>query len=392
MTPMFLITRREFRANLLKKSSLLTMIISVILVVGGIFVADYFINRDSDESATQVAVVEEATFLESLTADSPAADQLPEVIEVVNASTDDQARSLVEEGEVSAALLSDQDGQWTLVESGAPSATIAPMIQQALVSAMQSEALAEQGVDPALMDQVAAGALLNQESLEEENMFAVVVTIFAAALLMMAVMMFGGAVAYSVIEEKSSRVVEIILATARPLDLLIGKILGAGAAGLIMFTVVISAGAGAFSFTSLSDGVEIPWSALALTVPFFLFGYLFFAALYAAAASLVSRMEDFNAVQMPVLIIAFATFYVPIFGWSALDSTFMTAAGWIPPVSIATAPMQVAAGNMSVGQSMIALALLAIASALVVWLASVIYPRNVLRTGKPVSWKEAFKR
>ena len=108
MTPMFLITRREFRANLLKKSSLLTMIISVILVVGGIFVADYFINRDSDESATQVAVVEEATFLEPLTADSPAADQLPEVIEVVNASTDDQARSLVEEGEVSAALLSDQ--------------------------------------------------------------------------------------------------------------------------------------------------------------------------------------------------------------------------------------------------------------------------------------------
>ena len=142
--------------------------------------------------------------------------------------------------------------------------------------------------------------------------------------------------------------------------------------------------------TGLAESFDVPWSAVWLLIPCFVLGYFFFAALYAASASLVSRMEDFQGAQMPVLVFSLITMYVPLFGWSKLDSTVMQIASWIPPVSITTAPLQYAVGNFSALQLVASLLIMVVGVAAVIALAAWIYPRNVLRTGAAVSWKKAL--
>ena len=182
-----------------------------------------------------------------------------------------------------------------------------------------------------------------------------------------------------------------MLATIRPLHLLAGKILGAGIAGAIMLTAIVGAATVTIFITGLAEDFDIPWAAVAMLLPFFLLGYFFFAALYATAGSLVSRMEDFSAAQMPVMLLAFVAIYIPAFGWSNLDSTFMTVAAWVPPASVTTAPLQYAMGGFDGWQLLGSAAILAVTCVLVILLAAYVYPRNVLRTGSRVTWMEALK-
>lgn len=392
MNSVLLVTRREFRTNLLKRSSLLTLILSTVVIVVAILGADWFFNRDSDDGGTPVAVVGEAPFLAGAAPDSPFADTLSTTIETVPADDESAARTLLLDGDVDAALIPGADGQWTLLEESSPSGSLSPTIEQLLITQAQTDALTAEGVDPTVVGEAVSGVQLTTEILNENDMAVVGVTMFGVALLFMAIMMFGGAVATSVIEEKSSRVVEIVLSTVRPLQLLAGKVLGAGAAGLVMFSVMIGAGAIAFSTTTFAEGFEMPWGAIGLMIPFFILSYLFFACVYAASASLVSRMEDFSAAQMPVLLLALLSIYVPAFGLTQLDSTLMQIAAWIPPLSGTVAPLQFAAGNLGAWEIIVIMVLFAAACVLVAWLAAVIYPRNVLRTGARVSWRKAFSK
>ena len=166
---------------------------------------------------------------------------------------------------------------------------------------------------------------------------------------------------------------------------------GAGLAGAIMMAAIIAAASATILATGLAGDFDIPWGAVATLLPFFILGYVLFAAMYATAGSLVSRMEDFGAAQMPVMILSFVAIYVPAFGWSQLDSTFMRVASWIPPASVTTAPLQYAMGNFSGLQLLGAGAILAVSCLLMLFLAAKIYPRNVLRTGSRVTWLQAIK-
>lgn len=111
----------------------------------------------------------------------------------------------------------------------------------------------------------------------------------------MQILLFGMYVAMGVVEEKSSRVVELLLSTLRPLQLLWGKIIGIGAVGLLQLAAYGVVGVGAALAT---DTLTITGTALgvfASTLGWFVLGFAFFAVLYAAAGSMVSRQEDVNS-------------------------------------------------------------------------------------------------
>lgn len=376
------IFRRELRQNLLKKSSLITMIITIIAVVGGVIAADYFINKTETESTTSIAVVGEAPFARV------------NGVELAKATDENSARAAVSNDDVDAALVPDTaTGSWKLLSKDNPPTWLAPQLQESLREQTQAQLIQQLGGDPAQFEKQVKTQQISVVSVDQDdsaNFPAVMVSLVGIILMMMAIFIFGGAVAMSVIEEKSSRVIEILLATVRPLHLLAGKILGAALAGLIMMVAIVASGSIAMAVTGLSAVVEIQWSAVAVLIPCFVLGYLFFAALYAAAGSLVSRMEDFQGAQTPVMVLAFAAMYVPLFGWQNLDSTFMQIAAWIPPVSVTTAPMQYAVGNMNVWELIATLAIMAVSVVAVGALAAKIYPRNVLHTGSAISWKKAL--
>lgn len=403
---------RELREHLLKKSSLITLIIMAVAAVGGIFVADYMTSK-SDNDAVKIAVVGEAPFADSLadataemkdangsdSADAAAgafATASLSPLEITSAADDKAARASVTDGDADAALVPDtaegREGSWKLLADDAPS-WLAPMLQESLQKQNEAMLLSENGINPGEFFSKTQSAAVSVESLDEakdEKMPAMLITLIGVMVMMTAILVFGGAVATSVIEEKSSRVIEIILSTVRPAHLLAGKILGAGLAGIIMMSVLTASAAVALMATGLAESFDVPWSAVWLLIPCFVLGYFFFAALYAASASLVSRMEDFQGAQMPVLVFSLITMYVPLFGWSKLDSTFMQIAAWIPPISITTAPLQYAVGNFSALQLVASLLIMVAGVAAVIALAAWIYPRNVLRTGAAVSWKKAL--
>ena len=312
-------------------------------------------------------------------------------IETHPAASEAEARALLSDGDVDAALVpAPGENQWTLVQDGSPD-SLAATLNAALSAQLQAQAMIDQGADPAAVAASAAEGSVSSENAQDIDVAALLVVGVGVTLMITGIMMFGGAVAQSVIEEKSSRVVEIMLATIRPLHLLAGKILGAGIAGAIMLTAIVGAATVTIFITGLAEDFDIPWAAVAMLLPFFLLGYFFFAALYATAGSLVSRMEDFSAAQMPVMLLAFVAIYIPAFGWSNLDSTFMTVAAWVPPASVTTAPLQYAMGGFDGWQLLGSAAILAVTCVLVILLAAYVYPRNVLRTGSRVTWMEALK-
>lgn len=388
-TAIGLVAKRELRENLVKKGSVVTLILGIVLAVGGVLLAAY-LTRDDGEAAepTVIAVVGEAPFADAL-ADAPEGTT-PTPVETRAAASEDEARALLDDDAVDAALLPAGDDEWTLLQDGAPD-MLASTLNSALAQQLQAEAIAEQGGDPAAVAQAAARGSVTPQTVQDVDFAALLVVGAGVMVMITGIMMFGGSVASSVIEEKSSRVVEIMLATIRPLHLLAGKIIGAGLAGAIMLAAIVAAASVTILATGLADDFDIPWGAVATLLPFFLLGYILFAAMYAAAGSLVSRMEDFSAAQMPVMILAFVAIYVPAFGWSQLDSTFMQVASWIPPASVTTAPLQYAMGNFSGLQLLGTGAILAASCLLMLFLAAKIYPRTVLHTGSRVTWMQALK-
>ena len=414
-TAIGLVTQRELRENLVKKGSVVTLILGMLLAVGGVLLTAYLTRDDgADADPTVIAVVGEAPFAENLAAATAAGADgdgaaegaadgaaggagmgLPGMtrnpIETRPADSEDAARAMLSDGEVDAALVpADGENQWTLLQDGSPDA-LAGTLNAALSAQLQTQAMVDQGADPAAVAAAAGSGSVTSENAQTVDLAALLVVGAGVMLMITGIMMFGGAVAQSVIEEKSSRVVEIMLATIRPLHLLAGKILGAGIAGAIMLTAIVGAATVTIFITGLAEDFDIPWAAVAMLLPFFLLGYFFFAALYATAGSLVSRMEDFSAAQMPVMLLAFVAIYIPAFGWSNLDSTFMTVAAWVPPASVTTAPLQYAMSGFDGWQLLGPAALLAVTCVLVILLAAYVYPRNVLRTGSRVTWMEALK-
>lgn len=391
-TAIGLVTKRELRENLMKKGSVVTLILGIVLAVGGVLLTAY-LTRDDGEATepTRIAVVGEAPFADSL-ADAPEGT-LPTPIETLPAADEDAARAMIDDESADAALVP-ADGatanEWTLLQNGTPD-TLVVTLNSALAAQLQADAIAAQGGDPAAVAAAAGQGSVTSQSTQDIDFAALIVVGVGVMVMITAIMMFGGSVASSVIEEKSSRVVEIMLATIRPLHLLAGKILGAGLAGAIMMAAIVAAASVTIIATGLAADFDIPWLAVATLIPFFILGYLLFAALYATAGSLVSRMEDFGAAQMPVLILSFVAIYVPAFGWSQLDSTFMQVAAWIPPASVTTAPLQYAMGNFSGLQLLGSGAVLVASCVVMLLLAAKIYPRNVLRTGSRVTWMQALK-
>ena len=106
---------------------------------------------------------------------------------------------------------------------------------------------------------------------------------------------------------------------------------------------------------------------------------------------MVQRTEDLQSTQMPVLLLIFASFYIPGFGWMNTDATWMQVASWIPPVSVFSAPLTYAAGNFTALQLAGSLALAAVATAGVVWIAARIYRRTILNNGKTAKWSEVLR-
>jgi ABC-2 type transport system permease protein len=204
-------------------------------------------------------------------------------------------------------------------------------------------------------------------------------------------LMFGLYVAMGVVEEKSSRVVEVLLATIKPLHLLCGKVLGIGAVGLAQLAAYGVVGLGAGMATGLVTVTGLAVGVFASVLIWFILGFAFFAMAYAAAGSMVSRQEDVNSTATPITMLVTVGYVLAQITVADPSGTVASVMSWIPPFSAMLMPLRIAAGTTNPVQIVGSAVLMLLATAALAVVAARIYERSVLRTGRRVGWSEALR-
>lgn len=215
-----------------------------------------------------------------------------------------------------------------------------------------------------------------------------VIGVLTYVMLMISIQLTG----QGVVEEKSNRIVEILLAAVKPWELLAGKVLGVGVVTIAQVALVATVGAIGASVTGvlhLPNGLV--GGAAAQAVLWFLLGYAFYAVLMAAAASLVSRQEELAGVGTPFTLLIVGSYVV---GVSVIPSdphgTTATVLSLIPFFSPVLMPMRAAYG-LAGWEIVVGIAIMVVAIAVATLLAGKVYRTAVLRTGSKVSLRNALR-
>ncbi|HSK51760.1 MAG TPA: ABC transporter permease [Clostridia bacterium] len=217
-------------------------------------------------------------------------------------------------------------------------------------------------------------------------------------LIFMIIIMYGNWIAMSVVEEKSSRVMEVVLNAATPFQLMAGKVFGVGAVALTQYGAIVVSGAlalvlqGTIAAAVLGDESASAALPEGLTIGLLLvfgvygvLGFLLYASLFAAAGSLVSRQEDVNAAVMPMTLVSTGGYLIGVYAATGLLDI---RAGWI--VALSQVPFvspfmmlgRIATGAAEPWEIVLSVGLLVVAIAGALWLASRIYRAGVLLYGQ----------
>jgi ABC-2 type transport system permease protein len=377
-----LVATREILARVRDKNFIISSIIILVLLLGslGLQVA---LSSGADEA--RIGVVGGSPALQqALTAQGKA---LEVDVTVVDLDDEAAARTAVENGDVDGALLAGAGNPQLLVKDS-PDGSVQAVVQGAVGQVAVAQQLADAGVANLDVPDVAVTSL---DPDAEQNGQRVVSAIIGVAVLYSLLILFGQFVAQGVVEEKSSRVVELLLATMKPWQLLAGKILGLGILGLAQIVVIAVAGvAGALAF----DLVDIPGDLVGTAVSvvaWFVLGYAFYAAIFAVGASLVSRQEDLGTVLMPTTLVLVAALVVGIQASGNPGGTLARVTSYIPGISPLVMPVRQAAGDVAWWEITLSVVLMLLAIALVVRLGGRIYSGALLRTGGKIKMREALK-
>lgn len=394
-----LVFQRELKARLLSKANIITMAIMVAVIAAGTVVTGILMDRDSGPRTVHIAVGASASELEPFL--DAGADQFDVLIELTT-STEDEARAVIE-GKVAGAepLEAFVGGNPT-----SPDVIVAdpddPVVQGIIGGAVQERALEDavraMGGDPDELRRAleAAQPTIESPSLSDEERYGPAYGVAMVALIVLLIALISGCnmIAMGVVEEKSSRVVELLLATIKPTQLLAGKILGVGAYGLVQVAVIGGALTLSLSTLGVAEDIDVNiGGTLVLLIVWFLLGYTTFALLFGAFASLVSRQEDIGAVTTPLSFLVVTPYYVAMFLVPEQpDSSLVAWLSQVPFLSPFMMPIRSAMGSVAPWEMALAIVIALATIPALVWLAARLYQRGVLHMGGRLKVRDALKR
>ena len=233
----------------------------------------------------------------------------------------------------------------------------------------------------------------------QTNPLGFIVGMVAVMFVAIPIFMGMGALNSGVVEEKTSRVVEIILTTVKPRTLLLAKLLGIGSAMLVFIACYLAgivAGAGLAgvlpSMGNLAAAHLNPWTFAPAVLVWLAVGYFTFGGLSGALASTVSRQEDLGAVQTPVIFGAMIPMYVALYLVPyAPDTTVTHILSCCPFLSPFMMPMRMALGAVGVWEQPLAFAVQIATICLLSLLAGKVYERSILHTGERLKLRQALR-
>jgi ABC-2 type transport system permease protein len=268
-----------------------------------------------------------------------------------------------------------------LVQTSAHQAAVDAVLAKHHVPEAQREAASQ-------TDPLALGALQPAPPDQQNN---AAVAFIGVLLLYGQLFGYGLWVATGVIEEKASRIVEMLLSAVRPKQLLAGKIIGIGVLGLAQLITI----AGFAICLALVTGTHLVhasaiWAAL-LVIGWFILGYAFYASLFAAAGSLVSRMEELQNVIVPINLTILVSFIISIGSLQDPNSTLAVVASILPVSAALAMPVRIVLGAATGWQIALSLTLLIGSAIALVPIGARLYAGAVLRTGSRVKLRDAWR-
>jgi ABC-2 type transport system permease protein len=227
---------------------------------------------------------------------------------------------------------------------------------------------------------------------------------FMGIILYTAILLYGINVMSSVLEEKTTRIVEVLVSSLRPFQLLLGKVLGVGAVSIFQFLIWGVAGrlllarrspvAAAGDVAGADELFQMPHvtgATFAVFMAYFLGGFFLYSAMFAAVGAMSSTEQEARQAQQPVawmLVLSFISMFAML---NDPGSTLAVTLSLIPFSSPVAMPVRWAAGNLPASELALSLAILLVAIVAVTWIAARIYRVGILMTGKRPNLKELLR-
>jgi ABC-2 type transport system permease protein len=319
-------------------------------------------------------------------------DKSPEKFETVNYASQEEAEAGLVSGKVDLVLI---EGDKLLQErTGFSGNGLVDTLQRAAGSVRLQRLVQENGQAAADVIAILSSTPLEVTGLDGADPEADIRPVIAyAGLLLMyiAILSYGSWTLTGVTEEKNNRVVEVLLATLRPWQLLGGKVLGIGILGIGQFVLTIGFAFALVNLTEVVDIPPLPIDDLLFVILWFILGFAVYSVSYAAAGSLASRPEDAQAAAFPMTMLAVAGFFVSINALDDPTSMLARVTSFIPFTAPFVVPIRRSLDGIGTAEH-VASALVAIVSIVVlVRLSARIYTGGLLRFGRRVKLREAWR-
>lgn len=382
---LWLVARREWNQRVRSRAFRIATVISVVFVVALIAVPQMYGGGVSPTRTVGLIGARSPQLAQLLAA---AGDQLELDVETREVPDETTGRDALRSGDVTVLLVDQRELVWEAEIDGELQALVTSTVR----ALEQQEAIDELGLtaEEAQRLQPRELATSSLEPATEERSAQIALASIGLVLLFMAIVFYCGFVMTGVVEEKASRVVEVLLSRLRPTELLAGKILGIGLVGLAQFALVAVAAVVALRLSDNAVAPETTVSTIWWIVFWFVLGYGFYSVLYAAAGSLVSRQEDAESLQLPITGILLIGYFFAFEAAENPDGVAALVGSLLPP----TAPMvmitRLARGVVPWWQILLSVGLMVVTVLGIVQVASRVYAGAVLRIGPRVRVREAW--
>jgi ABC-2 type transport system permease protein len=378
----FLVARREVRMRLRSRVFVGGTIVMAALVVVGIVAASLLAGKTNP---VRVGFSGGSQALErSFTASAAALGTNVTVSDIADV-TDGKAQ--VTAGTLDVLVIGSSTAPTAVAKDAVPS-----NVESALSLAAEAARLSDAGLTPAAVK--SAMALVPVQLLQpvtpkdNENLFA---SLALGIILWIALGQYGNMVAQGVVEEKATRIMEILLATIPPSRLLAGKVIGIGLVGLLQLTIVGAAALVAVHATNIASIPALGVTAILSDILWFLLGFLFYATAYAAVASLVSRQEEVQSAIAPISVFQIAGYLLMYAALPNPSGPLATVCSLIPPFAPILMAVRMASSDVPFWQVVLAAALIVVSIGVLTWLAGRIYSNAAMRIGARVRFMDAFR-
>lgn len=382
--PWAVVAGREIKVKLTDKNFIMSTVFTLVLIAV-IFAVQAFFASQASESKVAVVDDDGAAIVASAQA-LVETDDADAVLESVSVDSVEAGKAAVTEGDADAVLFQ-EDGVWTLGADGFPGSDVLGPIEATIQSQVLSTNAAEAGTT---LDALSAGSEVVTEDVSgadsDEQLVVFIAGLAFAVLFYIASLMFGMSIATSVIEEKQSRIVEIITAAIPTSQLLAGKVLGNTVLAFAQMVLLVGVSLIGLTFSDYDTYLPMVTEPLLWYLPFFIVGFIALACIWAAAGAMGSRTEDLQTTTMPLTLTLVGLFLLAL----NLDGAAAAIASYFPVMSTFMMPLRILEGDVTWWQPLLALAITLGFSWLTIRLGARIYRRGLLQTQGKLGFKEAL--